>query len=329
MSVISMSGFRQVKNSDGMIKSRMDTLCLSRAGVEALILPPFQRPLRVNDKVKAIAEEMKLTGVIEGVITIGILNSKKYLVDGQHRKEAFLLSGMEEIYVDVRECEFETMAEMAAMFVKLNSSIVRMRPDDILRGLESSIRGLQIIRSECPFIGYDHIRRGTSAPLLSMSLVLRAWTAATSEIPSSTGKGGAQHMANNMTPERAVELSKYFNTAHAAWGGDPEYYRLWGELNVAICGWLWNRLVVHPESTKYKLTTDQFRKGLMGLSANGNYCDWLVGRNNSERDRAPAYSRIKTIMQGRVQSELDRKVFFPAPAWSYHLGGGKRTAKGI
>jgi hypothetical protein len=33
----------------------------------------------------------------------------------------------------------------------------------------------------------------------------------------------------------------------------------------------------------------------MSVSANTDYVDWLVGRNLGERDRTPAYGRLKTI----------------------------------
>ena len=51
------------------------------------------------------------------------------------------------------------MAEMGDAFVALNSRLVNMRPDDILRGLEGSIPALQEIRASCPFVGYDQIRQ--------------------------------------------------------------------------------------------------------------------------------------------------------------------------
>ena len=317
LSVISIKGFRDVRSSEGMTKSKMDTLCLSRDAACALILPPFQRPLRVNAKVKQIAEEMKRNGgVIEGIITLGILDGKKYLVDGQHRKEAFLISELEEAYADVRTCEFETMAEMAAEFVRLNSFIVRMRPDDILRGLESSNGGLQIVRQECSFIGYDQIRRNSASPIISMSVALRTWEAAINELPSVSGKGSAAVLASILTEEKALAMSKFYNIAHSAWGRDQEYWRLWGSINLCLCAWLWNNMVItqyNQKTTKFK--PDEFQKGLMGLSASSRYIDWLVGRENGERDRSPCYQRIKSIMMDRLHSEVPKRIFFPSPAW--------------
>jgi hypothetical protein len=318
LSVISIKGFREVPNNSGMTKAKMDTLCLTREAAEAIALPPFQRPLRVNEKVRCIAEEMKGNGgVIPGVMTIGELNGKRYWVDGQHRKESFLISGLREAYCDVRVCQFDTMAEMAEEYVRLNSRIVNMRPDDILRGLEESMKPLQIIRKECPFIGYAQIRRGSpNCPIVSMAASLRSWCSSNTEVPSPSGKGGAAAMAQSLTEEEAKRMAAFYNVCHNAWGRDPEYYRLWGEPNMALCAWLWRRTVLGGYNMKTtRFNTEQFTKGLMALSANQNYVDWLVGRNNTERDRSPAYNRIRNIIISRLQVDMGRKIYFPSPAW--------------
>lgn len=298
----------------------MDTLCLTRDAALNLELPPFQRPLRVNDKVRIVSQYMKANGgVIDGVITIGVLNSKRYLVDGQHRIHGFLLSELPEAYVDVRVCEFETMAEMAAEYVKLNSQIVRMRPDDILRGLESSIKGLQILRKECPFIGYDQIRRRPGCPLISMSFAIRAWGGASREVPTGSGLGSAAQMAQEFSEEKAKAASTFFNMVQEAWGEDLEYQKLWGGLNITLCGWLWNQTVIGQYSlncTSFK--PDEFKQGMTALSANAKYMDWLVGRENTERDRAPAYNRIKSIMTHKLEPLMGRKLRYPGPPWAYH-----------
>jgi hypothetical protein len=103
--------------------------------------PPFQRPLRVNDKVTAAAAEIKTDGgVIPGTFTIGIFENTRWLVDGQHRREAFYQSGCATGYVDVRILYFDSMADMAEEFVRVNSRLVNMRPDDIVRGMERTSR---------------------------------------------------------------------------------------------------------------------------------------------------------------------------------------------
>lgn len=157
-------------------KTTVETIGFSRDEANDWKVPPFQRPLRVNDKVRLLAEQIGNDGgVIPGVLTFGVIGRDRFIVDGQHRREAFVLSGKAEGYADARTCYFDTMAEMGEEFVRLNSQLVRMRPDDILRGLESSLPSLQAVRAACPFVGYDMIRRGDRCPILSMSAVLRAW----------------------------------------------------------------------------------------------------------------------------------------------------------
>ena len=82
-----------------------------------------------------------------------------------------------------------------------------------------------------------------------------------------------------------------------------------------------------PDACAITFSNDLFRKCLMSLSADAGYADWLVGRKLGDRDRSPAYSRIKQIFTGRIMDELkvDRnKVFLPQPPWMHssgHSGG--------
>ncbi len=169
----------------------VDTIMFSRADAEKWSIPPFQRPLRINAKVAALAASIKDTGVIPGVLTFGNLDGKEYLIDGQHRRQAFLLAEISVGFSDIRRHYFDNLGEMAEEFVNLNSRLVNMRPDDILRGLEASNEALQRIRKSCPFVGYDQLRRGSSSPIVSMSLLLRAWSESAAETPSSHAKGAA------------------------------------------------------------------------------------------------------------------------------------------
>ena len=150
----------------------MDTWVLTSESIEAWRIPPFQRPLRVNDKVRQIGEEIKTTEVIPGVITLGIVDTGRdrstYLMDGQHRIEGFRISGLKEAFADMRILHFSNMADMGVAFVNLNSQIVKMRPDDILRGMEGHIEGVRIVRERCNFVGYDQVRRGTHSPILGV-----------------------------------------------------------------------------------------------------------------------------------------------------------------
>jgi hypothetical protein len=320
--VIPITGAREAPKA---AQSRMETLIITPAMVNTWKLPPFQRPLRINDKVRAVTEQIKKTECIEGVLTLGKLkgDNSYFVVDGQHRIEAFKLSEIAEAIADVRLMPFDSMAEMADEFVRLNSSLVKMRPDDILRGLEDSSPALKAIRKSCEFVGYDNIRRGGHGPILSMSALLRCWTGASYETPTGNAGGlSAAGLAQSIDQASVQNMIAFLATAHSAWGRDPEYFRLWGNLNLALCMWLWNKLVMDRERSGAKrhvvLSITNFKHCLMSISADSDYLAWLPGRVLGDRDRSPAYGRLKTIFSKRLASELSgvKKLLLPQPAWA-------------
>lgn len=318
--VIPITGAREAPKA---AQSRMETLIITPAMVNTWKLPPFQRPLRINDKVRAVTDQIKATECIEGVLTLGRLKADNsyFVVDGQHRIEAFKLSEIGEAIADVRLVQFDSLAEMADEFVRLNSSLVKMRPDDVLRGLESSSEAMRAIRKSCEFVGYDHIRRGGSGPIVSMSAVLRCWSAASFETPAGSNTGSASSLAQNIDPVSTQNLIAFLVTAHSAWGRDPEYFRLWSNLNLTLCMWLWNRLVIDRDRFGNKryavLTINNFKHCLMSVSADADYLAWLPGRTLGDRDRSPAFARLKTIFVRRLTADNNGKKFtLPQPAWS-------------
>lgn len=300
-------------------KTTLDTLELTPPLVCSWELPPFQRQKNVNDRVRQLAEQIREDGgVIPGVLTLGVLNGITYLIDGQHRRESFLISGMETGYADVRIHYFESMAQMGEEYVRLNSQLVRMRPDDILRGLEQTSPAVVSLRERCPFIGYDYLRRNESSPIMSMSAALRAWKSSAADAPSGRSCGtSAVVLVQSVTVEEASTLADFMTLAMAAWGKDDAYARLWNGLNLTLCMWLYRRLVLTQYSYKtQKMPADLFAKCLMALSTNGNYLDWLAGRRLSERDRSPTYLRIRASFVERVQAETGKRINMPAPEWS-------------
>lgn len=307
-------------------RSTTDTIEVTPDIVKSWKLPPFQRELRINDKVRELGNVIKDDGgVIPGVLVIGVLDKIRYLIDGQHRREAFLLSGCLVGYVDVRVVHFATMGEMGKEFVNVNSKLVGMKPDDILRGLEGSHAPLAKLRRACPFIGYGHLRLKDSSPIVSMSGVLRCWFASAPEVPSAGGLTAIKAV-EMLTLDEVETAADFLNLAMGGWGRDPEYSRLWLGLNLTICMWLYRRLVITPYSTKtQKLTKEQFGKLLMALSADAKYLEWLIGRQMRNSDRSPCYMRIKSIFAARIELETGKKPLLPSPAWASSqrgAGGG-------
>lgn len=308
-------GLRPVTSKDKVIKSEMASWVVDRKKVESWRVPPFQRELIVNRKVSAIAEEIMETAIISGIITLGDLGGVIYLVDGQHRREAFLMSGLAEAFADVRICQFESMSEMAEEFKRLNSRINAMRPDDILRAEEHNIPALLAIRNACPFVGYNRLSAN-----LSMSVALKAWSGSRGDIPSPSVRGGAGNntIAKLLEDDEVANIIAFLRIAHAAWGDDDENKRLWGRFNLVLCMWLFRQVVIgNTPASKHvnKLTLAQFQKGLMALSADPTYNEWLYGRKH-ERDRSPAYARIKAAFVKRLSEEVPGKLRLPQPDWS-------------
>lgn len=295
----------------------VDTILVTPEILATWHSPPFQRPVRENDKVRALAEQLKHDGgVWPGIVTLGLLDGTTYVVDGQHRRAAFLISQLKEGFTDVRVHHFETMADMGEEFVLLNSQLVRMRPDDVLRGLEESMPTLQEIRSRCPFVGYDMVRRCPSAPLVSMSSAVRCWKAATMEVPSHSSHTAIE-LGRTLLDEEAGWMCDFLILAHEGFGRENEYARLWGVLNLTLCMWMYRKLVLTQYSSKSpRLSKELFKKCLMSLSADTTYVDWLLGRKMGDRDRSPAYNRIKILFGRRLEAELHKKVTLPAPPWA-------------
>jgi len=304
-------------------KTRVDTITLTPEIVNGWKSPPFQRPLNVNEKVRALVERLKQNaGVLPDILTIGILGKDEFLLDGQHRCKAFLLAEVEEGYTDIRYWTFESMADMGDAFVELNGRLANLRPDDILRALEGTNDALRLLRKRCNFVGYDMIRRGTSSPILGMSLLLRSWLISKTETPSPGGSASATSVARELSTEESGHCADFLLLAEKAWGRDPEYARLWGNVNLTLCMWIYRRMVLSQGivsgSRLQHMTAEQFRNCLMSLSADSHFLDWLVGRKLSDRDRSPAYARIKIIFQKRLHQDTNKRWLLPAPEWASH-----------
>lgn len=323
---MAVTKLQRVTKASRHVNSTMETLVFSRDDLNEWTIPPFQRQLRVNEKVRMLGEELKANGgIISGVITLGTLPNDKtlYLVDGQHRREAFRLSGLAEGLSDVRICKFDDMAHMAEAFVGLQQSLVSMRPDDILRGMEGTTRSLQIIRHTCPFVGYDAVRRNAEhAPFLSMTMVMRAWAGSRHETPHrSNNRETPLQLARQIDDLEVTNLCKFLHVAHSAWNRDVENARLWASLNLGLCMWLYRRIVLDEDRSGSRramvLTTDQFKKCLIALSADADYSDWLVARVLNDHSRAPCYRRVKAIWAQRLKTDkVTEAPKFPSPAWS-------------
>lgn len=316
-------------------QSKMETVEITTEMMKAWVLPDFQAPLRINKRVESIAEDlMQQAGipVISGVITLGTLmgSTAVYLLDGQHRREAAIISQRKSFLADVRTKQYDSIEAMAQEYLHLNTSISRKTPDDQLRALHESLKPLQYIVKECDFVGYKFIRANPDAPLVGMSALLRRWNGSHYETPHLQGVGSAVNVAFDITMEDAEQIVQFLKVAYSAWGRDLQNVRLWSGLNMTMCMWLWRVLVLDRDrsgSRRYvALSVEQFRNCLMSVSANTDYVSWLTGRNMTERERSPCYKRLRLIFIDRIREESaiiveginvgPTKVRMPQPEWS-------------
>jgi len=299
-------------------RTTLDTIVVTLDIARSWKLPPFQRPLKDNAKLAIVANDIATNEVIPGVMTLGVLDKVLYVIDGQHRREAFYRSEVQEAFADIRYAHFTSMGEMADEFQKLNGRIANMTPDDMLRAEEHTNPVLRRLRRECSFIGYTQVRRGPGSPIVSMSALLRCWFGSSTEVPSLGGMN-ASELVQSFTDEECTTLIDFCTLAMKALGKDPEHHKLWLNLNLAICMWLYRRLVITPYSASTKkISRDMFLKCLMSVAADGSYSDWLVGRQLRERDRSPAYRKVKDLFAKRLELETGQKPRLPSPDW-----GGK------
>lgn len=307
-------------------KTVVDTIAFTQDEAKEWLLPPFQRPLKINEKVRALAEQVAADGgVLPGILTFGSLGDQRYLIDGQHRREAFILSGAEHGYADIRVCHFASLAEMGAEFVRLNSALVKMTPDDFLRGLEGMSPQLQRIRKTCPWVGYDNVRRGTRNSVLSMAVAIRAWMLSRAETPTPRGVSAAT-VLQELSHDEASNLIAFLTICEQTWGSDPEFHRLWGTLNITICMWMFRRLVLvqnRVQGTRaVTLSAADWKQAMAALAASSSYLDWLIGRQLSDLHRAPAYRRMQQVISARLGA--GRKLAFPKPAWAHGRATNRR-----
>jgi hypothetical protein len=299
------------------VATQMETKLLTLAEMDGWALPPFQREEVQTKRVIEFAEGLKQNGgTIGGVIHLGRLpnDDATYLVDGQQRRNACHLSGRDEFIADVCEKLYDSMIEMAAEFQNLNSRLVPLKPDDLLRACEVTHKAMQQLRSNCPFVGYGFIRRADHSPVLSMSAALKSWFGSGYGTPQNPGQ--AINLLDQFTDTQCQLLTVFLLAAYTAWGNDKQAARLWSNPNLTMCMYLYRKLMLEQSNRRAAVPADMFRKCLMSVAANSNYYDWLQGRHLHERDRSPCYKRLRTIFAERLTQEYGGKLYrMPSPDW--------------
>ena len=301
-------------------KTRADYALVNHEVVESWERPFFQRPININRKVKDLASHIAASNppALPGVIWLAVYDGRIWIVDGQHRKKSFLISGVPEAFADIMYFYPDSLAEMGQKFRDLNRNLVSMEADDQLRSLEEDVESLKEIRRVCPFIVYGREKKKKTT--LSMSVAIRAWFGALTDIPTWPSEASYE-LVTNLNKEMTEDLTFFMNLCHSAWGDEPRKAKLWGFLNLIVCAWLYRRLVLSPNSSRsVKLTAKEFQACLVAIGNDQEYVDWLVGRNVAVRDRSPCYTRVKSIIVDYLaQANKGVRPSLPAPDWAAHL----------
>lgn len=300
----------------GPISTRMDTIEVNAATLSKWLTPFWQRPVIITTKVREASEQIRQTGVIPGVLTIGEFDDCLWRVDCQHRLAAFEMSGRASALADVRFAEFDGHDMMADEYDALNAHLVQMRPDYKMKALELKYEQVRILRENVPFVGYDKVRHeSTTAPMLGMCSVLRNWFGAATPTPVSDGKA-PRDLAEQLTSPEADFLIEFLNLAYESWGRESDYSGLWKKLNLTLCMWIFRTCVSGQvlKPHERRMGRDIFAVGLRSLKDAG-HLDWLRGRTMCERDRGPTYIRIKRLMTSACKRDGER-ISLPDPPWA-------------
>lgn len=301
-------------------RTTTDTILFTAESIKKWKRPSFQRDIKRTVKFDELVSLFKTNGgVFPGVLTLGILDGDSsgdlYKIDGNHRCEAFEESGTREGVADVRYFR-GTMEDFAEEWVRLNGQISATRPDDLLRAAATNNPKIGKLRSACRVIGFGVVKkRGRIG--ISMSSTLRAWNNAGHATPASRGKAASAILIiRDMSDSDLDSLIALINACESAWGRDPEYAALWGQMNLTMVMWIYNRIVARdPDSPKLKrLPMTIFEKCLMSLSADAKYVEWLRGRNGGVH-RSPCYVRVKEMFVRRIREETGLRANLPTPEW--------------
>lgn len=342
MTAIKMPGLTSVpRSTDKDDISAMQTMIITPGKLAEWPLPGLQRPLVQTKRVRDAAEAMQLEAAkfpseacatIDGVITLGRVGNKTYLVDGQHRlygafawacRELLVHGGVvvKQAYADVRLRHFGTMADLSDAFVNLNSQLNATKPDDILRALAASNEDLQAIEAACPFIGYDLTGAAKKSKLLSMSSAIRTWFGSGGLVPAG-GPPALDIVRKFLSKEQADAMIDFYSACVEAGWHNEQFRRLWSTLNLGIVMWLYRR-VVRGEVIRYQggghkpmvLTRGQFIV-CMSTLINGEYLEWLKGGSLRARDRVPCYTHIKDLFAVALEKMGIKDPRFPMAQWS-------------
>lgn len=289
--------------------------------------PPFQRPVSVGKNVAKASLTMQDTGCIMTAIYLGVWEGKTYIVDGQHRRVAFIGSGLDRVVAPVITKYYKDdtpgLLEMCEDFLLIQAHIKNPTANDKLRALEPMSSGLQKIRKECPFVGYGGFRCNKNSPIVSMAQVIRSMVTSGQEELGSPAKSAVVH-AREMTLHEANSLTIFLKLAFEAWGRDKEHKPLWTPMNMSLCLWFFRRMLKAPspnKDSKGDVTQQQFSNIFFELLSNRRYRSLLQansgGRLGDPEVRNPVLKELMRAIKRSLKRDKVRDYYMPDPSWAW------------
>lgn len=293
---------------------RSEVVVVTVALVNSWERPDFQRMFKQTKNVVDATNQIGRTEEIPGTIWIGVWEGRSYVVDGQHRIEAFLGANIAEALASVAFKAFDSYDAMARFYRMINTPLRSFSAQDNLKAAAVEYESLRIIEREATFASWYKPKRN-SGKTIQISSMVRFWGMARSDAPG--GSAQVVAVAAGMNKLAAHRLCVFGSLCHDAWGTDSGYAALWGGLNFPVVLWLYARTVLRDPEPSLRVTRlDQpaFKKALVSL-CDESYVDWLRGRNSLQNFRSPCYNKIKQRFKATLEKRGER-LTLPSPDWA-------------
>jgi len=282
----------------------MEVTVISKAEARRWVVPEeVQRKYRETKKHEGLVEYIEENEEIPDVIMLGTLPNDPtiYIVDGQHRQVKFLASRVNEAFARIRWEEYDTMEQIGLAFYTANGGkSLLTSADDMLRSKHLSSPPLYRLVTECPFIGFDYIRFGDGGPVMSASAAVKSWIASGLDKPRSALGKSVGVLVDNVTDEETEDMIRFYKMCYKVWGKDKENRRMWLNINVALCAWLYRRLVLGQKKIGRlsSLTEEEFEYCLATLAANDIVKDSASAQSAHQQNagRYPQNESSKTLL---------------------------------
>jgi hypothetical protein len=298
----------KMRNNPSIRHMSIDQMLIDRHTIqEVWKVPPFQRHILLNKRFFTLVAEFRQTHCLPyGTLLIGCWNSILYVVDGNHRMAACIESGVPAIRANVQYVRFDTYVAMVAAYNKVQIPIKVSTPNDRLKVLADLHPPLQSIANACNFVTFSKAAAGQAGQLLTMSMLIQVWEWSKVNPPRPFGGASLEDLAKPLTQVDADNLIIFFQLCRFRFGLSPA---LWRAQNLALCLWLYRRLVLQENVDGEKwsnLTPAEFSVGLAGL-VNGLYETCVTGKQlSSDADRNRIWAKLVQGFRLSMKQNLSR-----------------------